>query len=92
MTQVHTSAMCIHLNDIFKSNPLYVHTYSAIKVNSNVPTIFLSSGSEIAQASGFTVCPYFIGHGIGSYFHCHPAILHHGEFASTSVHSVGLFE
>lgn len=22
-------------------------------------------------------CPYFIGHGIGSYFHGHPDILHH---------------
>ncbi|CAG5896857.1 unnamed protein product [Menidia menidia] len=33
--------------------------------------------SEIAQASGFEVCPYFIGHGIGSYFHGHPEIWHH---------------
>ncbi|XP_072220332.1 methionine aminopeptidase 1D, mitochondrial isoform X2 [Leuresthes tenuis] len=33
--------------------------------------------SEIAQASGFQVCPYFIGHGIGSYFHGHPEIWHH---------------
>ncbi|TNN77017.1 Methionine aminopeptidase 1D, mitochondrial [Liparis tanakae] len=33
--------------------------------------------SEIAHASGFQVCPYFIGHGIGSDFHCHPEIWHH---------------
>ncbi|XP_028283031.1 methionine aminopeptidase 1D, mitochondrial isoform X2 [Parambassis ranga] len=33
--------------------------------------------SQIAHASGFQVCPYFIGHGIGSYFHCHPEIWHH---------------
>ncbi|KAI3375068.1 hypothetical protein L3Q82_021582, partial [Scortum barcoo] len=36
--------------------------------------------SEIAHASGFQVCPYFIGHGIGSHFHCYPEIWHHGEF------------
>ncbi|XP_041847513.1 methionine aminopeptidase 1D, mitochondrial isoform X2 [Melanotaenia boesemani] len=35
--------------------------------------------SEIAQANGFQVCPYFIGHGIGSYFHCHPEIWHHAN-------------
>uniref|UniRef100_A0A8C4GTZ8 Methionine aminopeptidase n=1 Tax=Dicentrarchus labrax TaxID=13489 RepID=A0A8C4GTZ8_DICLA len=35
--------------------------------------------SEIAHASGFQVCPYFIGHGIGSYFHCHPEIWHHAN-------------
>lgn len=35
--------------------------------------------SEIAQSNGFQVCPYFIGHGIGSYFHCHPEIWHHGK-------------
>ncbi|KAK1878984.1 Methionine aminopeptidase 1D mitochondrial [Dissostichus eleginoides] len=35
--------------------------------------------SEIALASGFRVCPYFIGHGIGSYFHCHPEIWHHAN-------------
>uniref|UniRef100_H3D0J3 Methionine aminopeptidase n=1 Tax=Tetraodon nigroviridis TaxID=99883 RepID=H3D0J3_TETNG len=35
--------------------------------------------SEIAQASGFQVCPYFIGHGIGSHFHCHPEIWHHAN-------------
>lgn len=40
------------------------------------------TGSEIAQASGFQVCPYFIGHGIGSHFHCHPEIWHHGGFCS----------
>ncbi|CAG01992.1 unnamed protein product, partial [Tetraodon nigroviridis] len=64
--------------------------YTQIKTNSpdstNVgitpacpPIVFLSpAGSEIAQASGFQVCPYFIGHGIGSHFHCHPEIWHHG--------------
>ncbi|XP_056149365.1 methionine aminopeptidase 1D, mitochondrial [Lampris incognitus] len=35
--------------------------------------------SEIAHASGFQVCPYFIGHGIGSYFHGHPEIWHHAN-------------
>ncbi|KAF6727634.1 Methionine aminopeptidase 1D, mitochondrial [Oryzias melastigma] len=35
--------------------------------------------SEIVQANGFQVCPYFIGHGIGSSFHCHPEIWHHGR-------------
>ncbi|RVE61862.1 hypothetical protein OJAV_G00173510 [Oryzias javanicus] len=35
--------------------------------------------SEIAQANGFQVCPYFIGHGIGSSFHCHPEIWHHAN-------------
>uniref|UniRef100_A0A3Q2Y7Z7 Methionine aminopeptidase n=1 Tax=Hippocampus comes TaxID=109280 RepID=A0A3Q2Y7Z7_HIPCM len=35
--------------------------------------------SEIARANGFQVCPYFIGHGIGSYFHCHPEIWHHAN-------------
>ncbi|XP_032421731.1 methionine aminopeptidase 1D, mitochondrial [Xiphophorus hellerii] len=35
--------------------------------------------SEIAQSNGFQVCPYFIGHGIGSYFHCHPEIWHHAN-------------
>ncbi|XP_041056652.1 methionine aminopeptidase 1D, mitochondrial isoform X2 [Carcharodon carcharias] len=33
--------------------------------------------SQIADASGLQVCPYFIGHGIGSYFHGHPEIWHH---------------
>ncbi|XP_061653924.1 methionine aminopeptidase 1D, mitochondrial isoform X4 [Phyllopteryx taeniolatus] len=37
--------------------------------------------SEIAYANGFQVCPYFIGHGIGSYFHGHPEIWHHGELS-----------
>lgn len=35
--------------------------------------------SEIAHASGFQVCPYFIGHGIGSYFHGYPEIWHHAN-------------
>lgn len=44
-----------------------------------MPTdISLRTVSEIAHASGFQVCPYFIGHGIGSHFHCHPEIWHHG--------------
>ncbi|XP_032366261.1 methionine aminopeptidase 1D, mitochondrial-like, partial [Etheostoma spectabile] len=38
--------------------------------------------SEVAHASGFQVFPTFIGHGIGSYFHCHPEIWHHGKSAS----------
>ncbi|KAM6948349.1 methionine aminopeptidase 1D, mitochondrial [Aplochiton taeniatus] len=35
--------------------------------------------SEVARSTGFSVCPYFIGHGIGSYFHGHPEIWHHGN-------------
>ncbi|MED6293137.1 Methionine aminopeptidase 1D, mitochondrial [Characodon lateralis] len=35
--------------------------------------------SEIAHSNGFQVCPYFIGHGIGSHFHCHPEIWHHAN-------------
>ncbi|XP_068196829.1 methionine aminopeptidase 1D, mitochondrial isoform X2 [Antennarius striatus] len=35
--------------------------------------------SEVAHASGFQVSPDFIGHGIGSHFHCHPEIWHHAN-------------
>ncbi|KAG7464017.1 hypothetical protein MATL_G00182780 [Megalops atlanticus] len=35
--------------------------------------------SQIADSCGFQVCPYFIGHGIGSYFHGHPEIWHHAN-------------
>ncbi|KAL4635840.1 methionine aminopeptidase 1D, mitochondrial isoform X1 [Arapaima gigas] len=35
--------------------------------------------SRIAASYGFQVCPYFIGHGIGSYFHGHPEIWHHAN-------------
>ncbi|KAJ8416858.1 hypothetical protein AAFF_G00327360 [Aldrovandia affinis] len=35
--------------------------------------------SRIADSYGFQVCPYFIGHGIGSYFHGHPEIWHHAN-------------
>ncbi|KAK1166132.1 methionine aminopeptidase 1D, mitochondrial isoform X2 [Acipenser oxyrinchus oxyrinchus] len=34
---------------------------------------------QIALANGLQVCPYFIGHGIGSYFHGHPEIWHHAH-------------
>nr|DBA19832.1 TPA: hypothetical protein GDO54_015602 [Pyxicephalus adspersus] len=33
--------------------------------------------SRIAKENNFQVCPHFIGHGIGSYFHGHPEIWHH---------------
>ncbi|XP_062972465.1 methionine aminopeptidase 1D, mitochondrial isoform X2 [Elgaria multicarinata webbii] len=33
--------------------------------------------SLIAHQNDFRVCPYFVGHGIGSYFHGHPEIWHH---------------
>ncbi|XP_074856771.1 methionine aminopeptidase 1D, mitochondrial isoform X2 [Carettochelys insculpta] len=33
--------------------------------------------SRIAQLHDFRVCPYFVGHGIGSYFHGHPEVWHH---------------
>ncbi|XP_069081437.1 methionine aminopeptidase 1D, mitochondrial isoform X1 [Pleurodeles waltl] len=35
--------------------------------------------SRIAEQSGFQVCPYFVGHGIGSYFHGHPEVWHHAN-------------
>ncbi|XP_048882167.1 methionine aminopeptidase 1D, mitochondrial isoform X2 [Brienomyrus brachyistius] len=35
--------------------------------------------SRIAESHGFRVCPHFIGHGIGSYFHGHPEIWHHAN-------------
>ncbi|XP_028836892.1 methionine aminopeptidase 1D, mitochondrial [Denticeps clupeoides] len=35
--------------------------------------------SDVAKSHGFRVCPYFIGHGIGSYFHGHPEIWHHAN-------------
>ncbi|KAI1884843.1 hypothetical protein AGOR_G00214010 [Albula goreensis] len=35
--------------------------------------------SQIADSYGLQVCPYFIGHGIGSYFHGHPEIWHHAN-------------
>ncbi|KAF8789269.1 methionine aminopeptidase 1D, mitochondrial-like [Argiope bruennichi] len=33
--------------------------------------------SKIAVSHGFSVVPAFCGHGIGSYFHCPPSILHY---------------
>ncbi|CAL1275585.1 unnamed protein product [Larinioides sclopetarius] len=33
--------------------------------------------SEIAMSHGYSVVPAFCGHGIGSYFHCPPCILHY---------------
>ncbi|XP_062820554.1 methionine aminopeptidase 1D, mitochondrial isoform X1 [Anolis carolinensis] len=33
--------------------------------------------SHIAHQNNFRVCPYFVGHGIGSYFHGHPEVWHH---------------
>uniref|UniRef100_A0A8D0H5R8 Methionine aminopeptidase n=1 Tax=Sphenodon punctatus TaxID=8508 RepID=A0A8D0H5R8_SPHPU len=33
--------------------------------------------SHITQQDNFQVCPYFVGHGIGSYFHGHPEVWHH---------------
>eukprot|EP00062_Callorhinchus_milii_P005811 gi/632945675/ref/XP_007888183.1/ PREDICTED: methionine aminopeptidase 1D, mitochondrial isoform X2 [Callorhinchus milii] len=35
--------------------------------------------SQIANSNGLQVCPYFIGHGIGSYFHGHPEVWHHAN-------------
>ncbi|XP_066543810.1 methionine aminopeptidase 1D, mitochondrial isoform X2 [Amia ocellicauda] len=35
--------------------------------------------SQIAYSFGLQVCPYFIGHGIGSFFHGHPEIWHHAN-------------
>ncbi|XP_053122174.1 methionine aminopeptidase 1D, mitochondrial isoform X2 [Hemicordylus capensis] len=33
--------------------------------------------SRLASQNGFRVCPNFVGHGIGSYFHGHPEVWHH---------------
>ncbi|KAJ7345644.1 hypothetical protein JRQ81_001594 [Phrynocephalus forsythii] len=33
--------------------------------------------SHIARQNNFEVCPNFVGHGIGSYFHGHPEVYHH---------------
>ncbi|MEE6489615.1 hypothetical protein FKM82_015628 [Ascaphus truei] len=35
--------------------------------------------SQIAKENDFQVCPHFVGHGIGSYFHGHPEIWHHAN-------------
>ncbi|XP_069472315.1 methionine aminopeptidase 1D, mitochondrial isoform X4 [Ambystoma mexicanum] len=33
--------------------------------------------SRLVSKSGFSVCPDFVGHGIGAFFHGHPEIWHH---------------
>jgi len=38
--------------------------------------------SEIATSNGYSVCPYFVGHGIGDEFHEAPQILHHHNYAT----------
>ncbi|XP_044789757.1 methionine aminopeptidase 1D, mitochondrial isoform X1 [Bubalus bubalis] len=35
--------------------------------------------SQITHQNGLQVCPHFVGHGIGSYFHGHPEIWHHAN-------------
>ncbi|XP_077175834.1 methionine aminopeptidase 1D, mitochondrial isoform X2 [Paroedura picta] len=35
--------------------------------------------SRIVRQNGFQVCPHFIGHGIGSFFHGHPEVWHHAN-------------
>ncbi|KAF5910720.1 hypothetical protein HPG69_004809, partial [Diceros bicornis minor] len=35
--------------------------------------------SRITHQNGLQVCPHFVGHGIGSYFHGHPEIWHHAN-------------
>ncbi|XP_032759367.1 methionine aminopeptidase 1D, mitochondrial isoform X2 [Rattus rattus] len=35
--------------------------------------------SRITRQNGLQVCPHFVGHGIGSYFHGHPEIWHHAN-------------
>ncbi|XP_015979347.2 methionine aminopeptidase 1D, mitochondrial isoform X1 [Rousettus aegyptiacus] len=35
--------------------------------------------SHITHQNGLQVCPHFVGHGIGSYFHGHPEIWHHAN-------------
>lgn len=84
--------LCVIGNTIRYTQTKYTHSEYTSKIHtchiitfifSNMPTnIFCAADSEIAHASGFQVCPYFIGHGIGSCFHCHPEIWHHGKFGS----------
>lgn len=81
--QARSKAVCY-----WEHNQVHTNKNSPDSTNVGIiPTslliIFLSpAGSEIALASGFQVCPYFIGHGIGSHFHCHPEIWHHGMLMS----------
>ena len=42
--------------------------------------VFLNIFSSIANKNGFNVVPHFIGHGIGTYFHGPPDILHFSKF------------
>ncbi|KAL8183468.1 UNVERIFIED_CONTAM: Methionine aminopeptidase 1D, mitochondrial [Gekko kuhli] len=35
--------------------------------------------SHIVRQNGFQVCPHFVGHGIGSFFHGHPEVWHHAN-------------
>ncbi|XP_053326477.1 methionine aminopeptidase 1D, mitochondrial isoform X2 [Spea bombifrons] len=35
--------------------------------------------SRIAEENDLRVCPHFVGHGIGSFFHGHPEIWHHAN-------------
>ncbi|MBN3272599.1 MAP12 aminopeptidase, partial [Polyodon spathula] len=63
-----------------------LHSYSSILSSSAFMTVskghvslLILSESQIALANGLQVCPYFIGHGIGSYFHGHPEIWHHAN-------------
>lgn len=43
--------------------------------------------SSVVQRGGFQVCPFFVGHGIGSYFHGHPEVWHHGKRPPTGAPS-----
>uniref|UniRef100_A0ACB8G0W4 Methionine aminopeptidase 1D, mitochondrial n=1 Tax=Sphaerodactylus townsendi TaxID=933632 RepID=A0ACB8G0W4_9SAUR len=38
-----------------------------------------SGSSRIVRQNGFQVCPHFVGHGIGSFFHGHPEVWHHAN-------------
>lgn len=53
--------------------------FMLVSLNYNAIMSMCLNYSDIAHSNGFCVCPYFIGHGIGSYFHGHPEIWHHGK-------------
>lgn len=48
-------------------------------VGTRTLTRSLCPRSSVARQGGFQVCPFFVGHGIGSYFHGHPEVWHHGK-------------
>ncbi|XP_015214488.1 methionine aminopeptidase 1D, mitochondrial isoform X2 [Lepisosteus oculatus] len=83
--------LCIIGNTIRKGKAL--HSYSSIlsssafmAVSKGHVSLLILSESQRANSYGLQVCPYFIGHGIGTYFHGHPEIWHHDRHRSKSLY------